>query len=67
MAMMVVRVARAFLTLGSRKACTPLLTASTPVIPVQLLENAFTSNHMLTALIAGPGLGIGAAGMGCPP
>src|SRR4029077_2034760 len=66
-AMIIVKVARAFLTLGSRKAGTPLLTASTPVIAVQPLENAFTSSHALTAATAGSGLGVGTTGTGCPP
>ena len=65
-AMIVVNVARAFLTRGSRKACTPLLTASTPVMAVQPLENAFTRSHKLTAVIAAPVRGIGEAGIGCP-
>ncbi len=43
-AMMIVRVRRAFATTGSRNACTPLLTASTPVIAVQPLANARNSN-----------------------
>jgi hypothetical protein len=38
--MMIVSAGCPFLTTGSRKACTPLLTAFTPVIAVCPLENA---------------------------
>src|SRR5258705_13996239 len=44
-ATMAVRVRCAVFTTGSRNACTPLLTASTPVIAVQPLENALSSSH----------------------
>ena len=43
--MIAVRVRCAFLTTGSRKAPTPLLTASTPVIAVQPLAKARSSSH----------------------
>ncbi len=39
------RVRRAWTTQGSRKALTPLLTASTPVIAVQPLANERISSH----------------------
>ena len=46
---MAVSVRRALVTTGSRKALTPLLTASTPVIAVQPLANARSSSHKVTA------------------
>ena len=65
-AMITVKVRRAACTTGSRNACTPLLTASTPVIAVHPLENALTSSQALTAVTA-CGLGGATTGMGCPP
>ena len=44
-AMMTVRVRRAWTTAGSRKALTPLLTASTPVMAVQPLAKDRISSH----------------------
>ncbi len=46
--MMIVRVRLAYWSVGSRKAITPLLTASTPVIAVQPLENVRSMSHALT-------------------
>ncbi len=45
--MMMVRVSCADLATGSRNALTPLLTASTPVMAVQPLANAFRISHAL--------------------
>ena len=45
--MMMVRVRCAFLARGSRKAMTPLETASTPVMAAQPLEKAFIRSQML--------------------
>ena len=56
-------VARAVLTTGSRKARTPLLTASTPVIAVHPLEKAFKRSQRLTAAAADAG-GAGGATSG---
>src|ERR1700722_4329343 len=68
MAMIAVNVVRAAATTGSRKACTPLLTASTPVNAVHPLANAFTRIHIPTACNAtGTCLGSGTSGTGCPP
>ncbi len=50
---MTVSVFCAFLVVGSRKARTPLLTASTPVIAVQPLANAFSSSHAPAIAVAG--------------
>src|SRR6202041_1806587 len=52
---------------GSRKAFTPLLTASTPVSAVQPLENTFKSSQKLTACVMAGGGGKGASGPGWPP
>ena len=46
--MMIVNVSLAHLSDGSRKAMTPLLTASTPVIAVQPLEKVRNKSHALT-------------------
>ena len=43
--MMMVSVILAFLRVSSRKAITPLLTASTPVIAVQPEEKTLSSSH----------------------
>src|SRR5262249_25270279 len=54
-------------TTGSLNACTPLLTASTPVIAVHPLANARTSSHAPAApTAAGAGCG-DTTGAGCPP
>ena len=50
--MMMVSVVLAFLRVGSRKAITPLLTASTPVMAVQPEEKTLSSSHTLTATVA---------------
>ncbi len=64
---MTVKVIRAFLTVGSLKARTPLLTASTPVIAVQPFANACRMSQVLaTAILACNGRGV-AIGVGCPP
>ena len=64
--MIAVRVRRAWRTAGSRKAPTPLLTASTPVIAVQPLANARIRIQRLAAVAAegmrgGRPTGVGAA------
>ena len=64
---MMVSVILAFLRVSSRKAITPLLTASTPVIAVQPEENTFSSSHQLTAAVAGGSAGSGVTACGCPP
>ena len=64
---MMVSVRCAFFTAGSRKAFTPLLTASTPVIAVQPLENTFKSSQKPTACVIAGGGGKAASGIGCPP
>jgi hypothetical protein len=61
---MLVNVRCAVFTTGSRNACTPLLTASTPVIAVQPLENAFNKSQTLTAAAAGGSGGGATAGSG---
>src|SRR5882757_4310586 len=65
-AMIVVSVRRAFFTVGSRKALTPLLTASTPVMAVQPLANAFSRSQRPTASVGGGIGGGGTIGTGCP-
>ena len=57
--MMMVSVIFAFFRVSSRKAITPLLTASTPVIAVHPDENTFRMSHQLNAAVA-----TGMAGMG---
>ncbi len=66
-AMMMVRVLRALSTTFSRNACTPLLTASTPVMAVQPLANARTRIQALKASDARAMCGGGATGCGWPP
>ena len=61
-----VSVVLAFLRVSSRKAITPLLTASTPVMAVQPEENTFSSSHQLTAAVAAGNAGSGVTGCGCP-
>ena len=51
--MITVSVFFAFLSVGSRKAFTPLLTASTPVSAVHPLANAFSISHAPTIAVAG--------------
>ena len=68
MPMMTVRARCAFLARGSRKAITPLETASTPVIAAQPLENAFINIHRpRNCTVCGNGGGIGSTGWGWPP
>ena len=50
--MMADSVRLALTTAGSRKAVTPLLTASTPVIAVQPLANARSTIHQPAAEVA---------------
>ncbi len=57
----------AFFTVGCRKIGTPLLTASTPVIAVQPLANAFKMSHSPTASVGAESGGGGWRGVGCPP
>ena len=66
-AMMMVSVIRAFLVPGSRKAFTPLLTASTPVIAVQPLAKLCSSSHVVTTVCGAGGRGGATTGTGCPP
>ena len=63
---MMVNVILAFLRVGSRKAITPLLTASTPVMAVQPEENTFRISHQLNTAVMGGIAGIGVTGNGCP-
>jgi hypothetical protein len=63
----IARVNRAQFTTGSLNACTPLLTASTPVIAVHPLANAFNIIHQVTCSFAGATAGNAAAASGCPP
>ena len=65
--MMMVSVILAFLRVSSRKAITPLLTASTPVIAVQPDENTFKSSHQVTISVAGGNAGSAVTGCGWPP
>jgi len=65
--MMVVNVIFAFLRVSSRKAVTPLLTASTPVIAVQPEEKTFSSSQRLTAVVAVGSGGSVVSEWGCPP
>ena len=54
----------AFFTPGSRKAFTPLLTASTPVRAVQPLAKTLRSSQKETAAVTGAGAGSGVMGTG---
>ena len=63
---MAVKVRWACRTAGSRKAVTPLLTASTPVIAVQPLANARIKTHRLTAVVAAGSVAGGSTGTGWP-
>ena len=66
-AMIAVSVRLAWETAGSRKAVTPLLTASTPVMAVQPLANDRIKIQTDAAIAAG-GCGSGGLdGTGCPP
>jgi hypothetical protein len=67
MAIIIVRVRLAVGTTGARKALTPLLTALTPVIAVQPLAKACSSNQRLGTAAARRSLGRGATGSGRPP
>src|SRR5215471_9427550 len=55
------------MTPGSRKAQTPLLTASTPVIAVQPLAKDRISSHALAAVVAVGMTGGACTGSGVPP
>src|SRR5580692_13202714 len=67
-AIMTVKVRCAVCTLGSRNARTPLLTASTPVIAVQPLENDCSNSQALAAATTGAAAGGGiSTATGCPP
>ena len=59
---MMVSVILAFLRVSSRKAITPLLTASTPVMAVQPEEKTLSSSHRLTAAVAAGSAGSGVTG-----
>jgi hypothetical protein len=54
----------AFLRVSSRKAITPLLTASTPVMAVQPDEKTLSISHRLMAVVAAGSAGKGVAGCG---
>lgn len=61
-----VSVRRALFTAGARNAPTPFETASTPVIAVQPLAKARSSNHKLAASVATGNAGGATTGTGCP-
>ena len=63
---MVLSVRRASVTASSRKALTPLLTASTPVMAVQPLANARAISQSVSASVAGGRGGSGTTGWGSP-
>ena len=63
-AMMIVRVVLAVLHRGSRKAVTPLETASTPVMAVQPLEKTFRTSQSETAAVAAGSCGGATTGCG---
>src|SRR5260370_37263965 len=65
--MMTVSARCAFFTAGSRKAFTPLLTASTPVSAVQPLAKTFSRSHNGTASVMAGGGGSGVIGTGDTP
>src|SRR5256885_16330070 len=52
---------------GSRNACTPLLTASTPVNAVQPLEKALSKSQALTTAVCGGSGGGGTTRARAPP
>ena len=62
--MMAVRARCADFTTGSRKALTPLLTASTPVMAVQPLEKALSKSQTLTAAVGRGKVGGATTGAG---
>src|SRR5205823_6458889 len=62
-----VKVCCAVFATGSRNALTPLLTASTPVIAVQPLENAFSNSQTLTTACCDRSEGGAITGGGLPP
>ena len=64
---MAVSVRWAWGTAGSRKAVTPLLTASTPVMAVQPLANARIKIQRLAAVVAAGCSGGASTGTGWPP
>jgi hypothetical protein len=63
--MMMVRVRLAFVRVGSRKAATPLETASTPVMAVQPLEKTLASSHNESIDVADGRCGGAMTGIGC--
>src|SRR5262245_7067015 len=65
-AIIAVRVRRAFAVAGSRNAVTPLLTASTPVIAVQPLANARSRSHNPAPAVAAGIAGGSTSGVGNP-
>src|ERR1022692_2872541 len=66
-AMIAVRVRRAWETAGSRKAETPLLTASTPVMAVHPLAKARIRIQSVAVIAAAGWCAGGATGAGLPP
>jgi|GEM_PF-4904302 len=64
MAMMLVSVHSALRIVGALKMGTPLLTASTPVMAVQPLENARMSSQKLTVVVGAANAGRGVTGTG---
>src|SRR5437773_10924122 len=66
-AMIAVKVCCAVFATGSRNALTPLLTASTPVIAVQPLENAFSNSQTLTTACCDRSAGGAITGGRLPP
>ena len=64
---MTVRVNRAYLSVGSLNAMTPLLTASIPVMAVQPLAKARSKSHAPTAAVAEANFGGATTGTGWPP
>jgi hypothetical protein len=66
-AMMTVSVRLAFTVVGSRKAMTPLLTASTPVMAVQPLAKTLANSQRVKVAVAAGSLGTAITGTGWPP
>ncbi len=65
--MMMVSVILAFFLASSRKAITPLLTASTPVMAAQPEEKTFKISQIEIISVAALGTGSAITGCGCPP
>ena len=65
--MMMVSVRLALSVFGSRKAVTPLLTASTPVMAVHPLAKTFINSQSVSTPVAGGNAGGATTGIGCPP